>query len=156
MIELSQAKNHDEEQVLRLLMAMQNGDLPTRVTQLCTEDFVWANSGLETINGLQQLQAQMAAGGFALAIPILRSMTHFSADLVHIASEPGVVLTERVDHNWDAQGRDLMTPHICGVAELRDGKICAFRDFYDVACYQQQATAPDPAFALEHFRRENA
>ena len=74
-------------------------------------------------------------------------MTHFSADLINLASDGDVVFTERVDHHWDADGRDLMTPHICGIAEIRNGRICAFRDFYDVACYQQEPSEPDPDFA---------
>jgi limonene-1,2-epoxide hydrolase len=71
-------------------------------------------------------------------------MVSFSSDLLHIASADDVVFTERVDHHWDAQGRDLMTPHIAGVMEIRDGKIAALRDFYDTACYQQAPTDPDP------------
>ena len=69
-------------------------------------------------------------------------MTSFGADLVHIASAGNVVFTERIDHHWDADGRDLMTPHIAGVIEIRDGKIAALRDFYDTVCYSQEPTAP--------------
>ncbi len=79
-------------------------------------------------------------------------MTHFSAELIHIASKGDIVFTERVDHHWDEQGRDLMTPHICGVAEIREGRISAFRDFYDVACYRQTATKPQEGFDLASFR----
>jgi limonene-1,2-epoxide hydrolase len=86
----------------------------------------------------------MGAGGFAQHIPILESMVSFSADLLHIASAGDIVFTERVDHHWDAQGRDLMTPHIAGVMEIRDGKVAALRDFYDTVCYQQAPTDPDP------------
>ena len=58
------------------------------------------------------------------------------------------LFTERIDHHWDAEGRDLMTPHICGVIEIVDGRITALRDFYDVAVYEQEPTAPDPEHAL--------
>ena len=83
-------------------------------------------------------------------------MTHFSAELLHMASEGDIVFTERVDHHWDESGRDLMTPHICGIAEVKDGKIKAFRDFYDVVCYNQAPTAVDPEFALARFRERQA
>ena len=81
--------------------------------------------------------ALMRQGGFRTEIPILEQQTHFSADLIHIASTDNVVFTERIDHHWAADGRDLMTPHIAGVIELLGNKICALRDFYDVACYSQ-------------------
>ena len=96
----------------------------------------------------------MAQGGFASEIPILKTMTHFSAELLHMASRDSVVFTERVDHHWDETGRDLMTPHICGIAEIRDGKISAFRDFYDVRCYEQVPTEVQAGFDLLTFRSE--
>jgi limonene-1,2-epoxide hydrolase len=148
MIDLGDASNENERLVLRLIRSMEEGDLGVTVDVVCSDDFSWANSGLKTINGKEALQKHMQSGGFASEIPVLRTMSHFSADLVHIASRDGVVFTERVDHHWDAEGRDLMTPHICGIAEIQDGKITAFRDFYDVACYQQEPTEPDPKFAL--------
>ncbi|MBT7798725.1 MAG: hypothetical protein HN556_17755, partial [Gammaproteobacteria bacterium] len=58
----------------------------------------------------------------------------------------------RVDHHWDEQGRDLMTPHICGVAEIREGRISAFRDFYDVVCYSQVPTEVQGGYDLASFK----
>ena len=148
MIDLNDASNENERLVLQLVKSMEDGNLLETIDAVCNEDFTWANSGLATINGKQALQAHMKSGGFANQIPILKTMTHFSADLIYMASKGDVVFTERVDHHWDAEGWDLMTPHICGIAEIQDGKISAFRDFYDVACYQQRPTEPDPEFAL--------
>lgn len=152
MIDVGAARGESEKLVLELIRAMETGTLPATIESHCADDFVWANSGLDTIEGKAVLRAHMQSGGFANAIPILKSMTHFSADLIHIASDGDVVFTERVDHHWDEQGRDLMTPHICGVAEVKNGKITAFRDFYDVACYSQQPTEVQPGFSLESFR----
>jgi limonene-1,2-epoxide hydrolase len=153
MIDINAAENAQESAVLELVRAMETGALPEAVKKLCTEDFVWANSGLDTINGQEDLFAQMRKGGFASQIPILATMTHFSAELIHLASRASIVFTERVDHHWDETGHDLMTPHICGVAELRDGRISAFRDFYDVACYRQAPTESQPDFDLASFRQ---
>ena len=152
MIHVDSARNEAERLVLQLIRAMETGELPDTIKSICTEDFSWANSGLDTINGQEALFAHMAKGGFAAEIPVLKTMTHFSADLLHIASDGNVVFTERVDHHWDETGRDLMTPHICGVAEVRDGKISAFRDFYDVVCYKQQPTDVQSGFELTAFR----
>ena len=152
MIDVSEATDRNETLVLKLIRAMETGDLPETIKSVCTEDFVWANSGLDTINGQPELFEQMARGGFASQIPILKTMTHFSAELIHMASKGDIVFTERVDHHWDEQGHDLMTPHICGVAELRDGRVSAFRDFYDVVCYSQSPTEAQEGFDLASFR----
>ncbi|MBT6664317.1 MAG: hypothetical protein HOB01_03085 [Gammaproteobacteria bacterium] len=45
-----------------------------------------------------------------------------------------------------------MTPHICGVAEIREGRISAFRDFYDVVCYSQVPTEVQGGYDLASFR----
>ncbi|MBO6658557.1 MAG: nuclear transport factor 2 family protein [Pseudomonadales bacterium] len=156
MIQVDSAQNEAERLVLQLIRAMETGDLPETVKAICTDDFTWENSGLNTINGQGELFEHMAKGGFANEIPILKTMTHFSAELLNMASNGDVVFTERVDHHWDESGRDLMTPYICGVAEVRDGKISAFRDFYDVACYQQTPTDVQPGFELKEFREAQA
>ena len=153
MIDVAEAAGVNETLVLKLVRAMETGDLPEAIKAVCTEGFVWANSGLAVINGQAELFEQMARGGFAGQIPILKTMTHFSAELIHIASKGDIVFTERVDHHWDEQGRDLMTPHICGVAEIREGSISAFRDFYDVACYNQAPTEVQGGYDLASFRQ---
>ena len=148
MINLEDAANDNERLALSIFKAMEDGTLVDALNDWCTDDFEWANSGLPTLSGKQAVLEHIASGGFAGVIPILKTMVSFSADLIHIASNGDVVFTERVDHHWDADGRDLMTPHIAGVIEIRDGKISALRDFYDTICYQQQPGEPDPAFAL--------
>ncbi len=152
MINLNDARNDAERLALTLFRAMETGDLLETISDICTEDFVWANSGLPTLYGQKAVRELMTRGGFRNEITILQEQTHFSADLIHIASDGDVVFTERIDHHWDAAGRDLMTPHIAGVIELRNGRICALRDFYDVACYQQQPTDIQPDFELHAFQ----
>jgi limonene-1,2-epoxide hydrolase len=147
MIELNIARNDNERLALSLLKAMEDGNLIATIEAICTQDFEWANSGLPTLHGQAEIFAHMQAGGFAQMIPILQDMASFSADVGQIASFENVVYTERVDHHWDAEGRDLMTPIISGTIEIRDGKISALRDFYNTECYQQQPSAPDPAHA---------
>lgn len=154
MIDIAAAANENERLVLELIRAMETGELPNTVKSLCAPDFVWANSGLATIHGQEALFEQMAKGGFSTQIPILKTMTHFSAELLNMASQGDVVFTERVDHHWDANGRDLMTPHICGVAEVKQGRITAFRDFYDVACYEQAPTEVQAEFEFNAFRQQ--
>ena len=152
MIDLNDASTDEERLALRIFKAMEDGDLLEQMQALCTEDFVWANSGLPTLHGQAAVRDLMSRGGFRNEIPILETQTHFTADVLHIASNGPVVFTERVDHHWAADGRDLMTPHIAGVIETTDGRISALRDVYDVACYTQPPTAADPDFTLEAHR----
>ena len=147
MIELNIARNDNERLALSLLKAMEDGNLVETIKDICTEDFEWANSGLPTLRGQAEIFSHLQAGGFAQMIPILKDMVSFSADVHQIASFENVVYTQRVDHHWDAEGRDLMTPIISGTIDIRDGKISALRDFYNTECYQQQPSAPDPAHA---------
>ena len=147
MINLSVASNDNERLCLRLLKAMEDGTFRTDSRDLCTPDFVFENSGLPTIHGLDHLEAFNAEGGFARLIPIIRDTRRFTVDLLHIASSGNAVFTERYDHFWDKDGRDLMTPRICGIMEIRDGRVCAMREYYDTACYSQSPTDPNPDFA---------
>jgi len=147
MIDLATARNDNERLALTLLKSMEDGTLVETMQEICTEDFLWANSGLPTLHGQQAILEHMASGGFAQHLPILKTMASFSADVLEIASFREFVYTERIDHHWDAAGRDLMTPVISGVIEIRDGKVCALKDYYDTECYEQEPTAPDPAHA---------
>ena len=156
MIDLNDAGNDNERLALSIFKSMDDGTLMDVMPRLCTQDFMWANSGLPTLHGQAQIFDLMANGGFRTHIPILQDQTHFSADLLHIASNGNIVFTERLDHHWDRDGRDLMTPHIAGIIEIRDGRICALRDFYDVACYRQTPTEPQPEYALARYRAVQA
>ena len=147
MVDLTLASNDNEALCLKLLKSMEDGTFRTVARELCTPDFVFENSGLPTINGLDHLEAFNAEGGFAKLIPIIRDTRRFTADVLHIASNGNVVFTERYDHFWDIDGRDLMTPKICGIMEMRDGRVAAMREYYDTACYSQEPTEPIPAFS---------
>lgn len=147
MIDLSLASNDNERLCLTLLRSMEDGTFRTECRSLCTPDFEFANSGLPTIHGLDHLEAFNAEGGFARLIPIIAETRRFTVDMLNIASNGNVVFTERYDHFWDADGRDLMTPRICGIMEIRDGRVASMREYYDTACYAQKPTEPNPAFA---------
>ena len=156
MIDLDDASNSNERLALAIFKAMDDGRILEAIPELTTEDLVWSNSGLPDLKGQRAVLDLLTSGGFASEIPILAEMTHFTADLVHIASNGDTVFTERIDHHWAADGRDLMTPHICGVVEIRGGKIARLHDFYDTAVYRQQPTEPQAGFTLAERHPERA
>ncbi|HSV06974.1 MAG TPA: limonene-1,2-epoxide hydrolase family protein [Candidatus Binatus sp.] len=59
------------------------------------------------------------------------------AELVYVATLGNVVFTERVDRMTMA-GKRIVLP-CAGVMEIRDGKIAAWRDYFDLATWQRQA-----------------
>lgn len=147
MIDPDVAANELERLAVRLINSFEDGTFHHRIAEWCTPDFRWENSGLPTIVGADGFRELAAGGGIRQYIPILATMSSFSVDLISIASRgdehEGLVFTERIDHHWDPDGRDLMTPHICGIIEVRDGLVTRLADFYDVICYQQEPTGPD-------------
>ena len=53
--------------------------------------------------------------------------------IVNQAAIGDIVLNERIDR-WDADGKTVELP-LCGVFELRDGKIAVWRDYFDMATF---------------------
>ncbi len=57
-------------------------------------------------------------------------------EILAIASRGDVVFTERVDR-FTVGDKEIALP-VAGVFEVRDGKIAAWRDYFDMASYQRQ------------------
>jgi limonene-1,2-epoxide hydrolase len=51
-------------------------------------------------------------------------------EMVNLATNGSVVFTERIDRMTIA-GNQVAAP-VCGVFEIRDGKIAAWRDYFDM------------------------
>ena len=68
------------------------------------------------------------------------SKIHF--EVLAIASRGNVVFTERVDH-FTVAGKEVALP-VAGVFEVRDGKIAAWRDYFDMGSYQRQVSGGAP------------
>ena len=77
--------------------------------------------------------------GIDEAIEIIRTfekaigMATFRVDMLAIAADGNRVLTERIDYMVDADGKDFMNLAVMGVFEVSDGKITAWRDYFDTA-----------------------
>ncbi|MBH79352.1 MAG: limonene-1,2-epoxide hydrolase [Gammaproteobacteria bacterium] len=57
-------------------------------------------------------------------------------DLLNIGESDGVVLTERVD-KFEVNGAWIALP-VMGIFEVSEGKITAWRDYFDLADFQSQ------------------
>ena len=81
---------------------------------------------------------ELGAGGFGRVYRALQLSTgqDVEAEILRIAACGDVVFTERIDRMTMA-GKKVVLP-CAGVFEIRDGKIAAWRDYFDLATWQRQ------------------
>jgi len=98
-----------------------------------TADTVWENVGYamttgpdEAITLLQGFEAQ--AGVVAIVV-----------DMLAIVADGGRVLTERIDRLIDAAGNEIKALRLMGIFEVADGKITAWRDYFDTVALASPA-----------------
>jgi limonene-1,2-epoxide hydrolase len=100
-----------------------------RILGFFTDDCVYHNIPLDPVQGPGAIRAVLES--FA------KLSTAIEWELLQIAeTEGGVVLTERVDR-FEIGGKWVAVP-VMGAFELRDGKICAWRDYFDMAQFTSQ------------------
>ena len=120
------------ELVERFLKTLESRDLD-RLGDLVTEDIVYENPPSPAHHGRQAMVDFLAFN--------YKRMTRSSCEIHHWAESPSgdVVMNERTEymHFGDKQaGATFM-----GVFELRDGKISAWRDYWDHADFQAKMAA---------------
>ena len=99
------------------------------IMALMTDDARWLNVGLPESVGAEAIRKAVA--------PFVAGATMEKWEVHHIAeTKDGVVLTERTDI-FDMGGKTLRAA-VMGTFELRDGKIFAWRDYFDLPGFQKQ------------------
>jgi limonene-1,2-epoxide hydrolase len=88
---------------------------------------VWENVGLATTTGPDEAIALNAQLGQSMGIASIR------VENLAVAEAGDKVLTERIDHMIDAAGKTFYSAAVMGIFEVRDGKIAAWRDYFDSA-----------------------
>jgi len=92
-----------------------------------TPDTMWENIGMSNTTGPDEAMAVLAGFGESADKVSMR------VDNLAVAQIGGKVLTERVDHILDADGKPAMSIPVMGIFETQDGKITAWRDYFDTA-----------------------
>jgi len=92
-----------------------------------TPDTVWENVGYQTTAGPDEAIAFLGKGEAAWGRDAI------VAEVRAIAATGDTVLTERVDHEYHKDGRLLFSVPVMGIFELRDGRIAAWREYFDTA-----------------------
>lgn len=103
------------------------GDVDALVAHF-TDDATYHNIPMDAVTGKDAIRATIA--GFA-------SGNTIEFRVLHIAVAGDVVLTERVDAFTLADGRTIELP-VSGTFEIRDGKIAAWRDYFDLNMFTSQ------------------
>ena len=98
---------------------------PQQVLAYFTDDAVYHNMPGPPLVGIAAVRAGIER--------FLKGWQATTWDVLNIAASGEIVFTERVDR-IDSGGKHLDLP-VVGVFELRDGKIAAWRDYFDMATY---------------------
>jgi limonene-1,2-epoxide hydrolase len=100
-------------------------DVFATIERWCADDCVWETPALPPSKGKEAMLA--FAKGFQAQSAIARMQCTFR----NISAAGGTVLTERVDHLWNAEGNLITSLAVCGVLEVRDGLVVSFREYFD-------------------------
>jgi len=120
----------NEQTILDLVATWEHGneEFNARVWELFTDDCTWVQPGLPTTTGPQEAvdlaNGMEAVGVKAIRVTIVSSATSADGD---------TVFTERIDDVIAADGSLMGSVPVVGVTEFRDGKICAWREYFDTA-----------------------
>ena len=90
-------------------------------------DCVWENVGMTKTTGPEEAIALM--GQFETGAGI----SYFGVENLAVAAQGNKVLTERIDTMISADGKPMKTLNVMGTFEVRNGKIAAWRDYFDTA-----------------------
>ena len=113
--------------VLGLIDACNRIDMDA-IIDAFTDDAVYHNIPMAAVKGKAAIRGALAT--------IMGDSEAVQWDVLNIADEGGVVLTERVD-KFRINGVWAEVP-VMGVFEVSDGKIAAWRDYFDMGQVQAQ------------------
>jgi len=118
------------EMVTQFCEQVAGGDA-AKAADFFTADAVYHNIPLDPVIGRDAIRDTIAM--------FLGMADKVWFDTLHIVADGPIVMTERIDHF--AQGdRDIALP-VMGTFEVRDGRITAWRDYFDMAQFTSQRSA---------------
>jgi len=103
---------------------------PDEILEFFTEDAVYHNMPMPQVQGKAAIRTVLDM--------FVKPSQSVEFIILKIAVNDDVVLTERVD-KFALGGKTVELP-VAGVFELKDGKIAAWRDYFDMAAWTRQTT----------------
>jgi limonene-1,2-epoxide hydrolase len=123
-----------EEEVVREFCNLVSKRDPEALRALLDQDVIYHNIGMEPSRGLDATLANLAAQWEMFP-------ASYDFEVRNLAARDGVVLTERIDRVGSS---GLIAPvPVMGVFEVHDGKITAWRDYFDAALVQKLFSGED-------------
>ncbi|MHB1924775.1 MAG: limonene-1,2-epoxide hydrolase family protein [Acidimicrobiales bacterium] len=116
--------------VARFISAWPEGDAAA-LASFFTDDAVYHNIPMEPIVGREAIGATFAA--------FMGMAERIEFETLHTAVEGSIVMTERIDR-FISPARTVTLP-VMGTFEVVDGKIRAWRDYFDLAQFTTQMSA---------------
>jgi limonene-1,2-epoxide hydrolase len=116
-----------EETVTAFCAAIATGDLDT-ILGYFTTDAVYHNIPMAPVQGTDAIRATLTS--------FLSPDTNVEFQVLHQAARGNVVLNERVD--VFKTGEKVVSLPVMGVFEVADGKITAWRDYFDLNQFMTQ------------------
>ena len=104
-----------------------NGDIAGSMA-LCTDDIVWDNVPMKPIEGKAAIEAFLTK--FA------KGMSDVHYDIHGFMQDDDRLMLEGVE-NYTKKGRKVSVPYMASF-DFRDGQICAWRDYFDLATVERQ------------------
>jgi limonene-1,2-epoxide hydrolase len=108
---------------------------PEEFASYFTEDAIWWNAPWKPVQGREAIRETLRRGA--------QRMVALPWEIRHMVADGEVVMVERVDHFLVGETR-VSVPSM-GIFELRDGKIAAWRDYWDLRQFESQMAAIPPA-----------
>jgi limonene-1,2-epoxide hydrolase len=106
---------------------------PGEFASYFTEDAVWWNAPWKPVKGREAIRETLQRGA--------ERMVALPWEIRHVVADGDIVMVERVDHFQVGETR--VSVPCMGIFELREGKIAAWRDYWDLKQFERQLpTAP--------------
>jgi len=109
----------------------QRGPHPAYERWMAT-DVLWTNVGRPACHGPQEMIALEQRTGQELGF------ARWDAELRAIAADGDVVLTDRLDRIYDADGSVVLEIDVMGSLRVVDGRIAEWREYFDVEAIRAQ------------------
>lgn len=126
---MTDTKESSEKRVRAFLDSWQGRNLDT-ICSAFADNAVYHNVPVKPIEGIAGIRAIFAA--------LLDAFTSAEFEIVSLAAEPGLVLTERIDYFTMNDGRKIVLP-VAGVFVVKNDKITRFSDYFDLADFERQS-----------------
>jgi limonene-1,2-epoxide hydrolase len=101
---------------------------PEEFASYFTEDATWWNAPWKPVQGREAIRETLRRGA--------ERMVTLSWEIRHIVADADIVMVERLD-NFLVGEKRVSVPCM-GIFELRDGKISAWRDYWDLQQFERQ------------------